>query len=111
MSENTTPPFWLPHLAGFPVVVVQAVVWGDMDSYRHVNNVVYLTYVESARVAYYTALTGLTEPREFGMTLASAKLDFLKPIFFGQSVHALIDADRSPADLGAAVAKVLSKKR
>ena len=26
-------------LAGYPVVVEQAVVWGDMDSYRHVNNV------------------------------------------------------------------------
>jgi acyl-CoA thioester hydrolase len=26
-------------LAGFPVVVEQAVVWGDMDAYRHVNNV------------------------------------------------------------------------
>jgi hypothetical protein len=26
-------------LSGFPVVVEQAVVWGEMDSYRHVNNV------------------------------------------------------------------------
>jgi acyl-CoA thioesterase FadM len=30
-----------PLLAGFPVVVRQAVVWGEMDSYRHVNNVAY----------------------------------------------------------------------
>jgi hypothetical protein len=26
-------------LDGFPVVVRQAVVWGEMDSYQHVNNV------------------------------------------------------------------------
>jgi hypothetical protein len=26
-------------VAGYPVVVRQAVVWGEMDSYRHVNNV------------------------------------------------------------------------
>jgi hypothetical protein len=32
-------------LAGYPVVVRQAVVWGDMDSYRHVNNVSNLTQV------------------------------------------------------------------
>ncbi len=61
--------------------------FADVDMFGHVNNAVYLTYVESARVAYYTAVTGLTEPREFGMTVASAKIDFLKPIFYGQSVH------------------------
>src|SRR5438477_8929925 len=61
--------------------------FADVDMFGHVNNAAYLTYVESARVAYYTAVTGLTEPREFGMTVASAKIDFLKPIFFGQSVH------------------------
>jgi hypothetical protein len=27
-------------LAGFPVVVEHAVVWGEMDSYRNVNNVI-----------------------------------------------------------------------
>src|SRR5205823_13187298 len=58
----------------------------DVDMFGHVNNAVYLTYLESARVAYYTAVTGLTEPREFGMTVASAKVDFLKPIFYGQTV-------------------------
>src|SRR3954467_4980148 len=61
--------------------------FADIDMFGHMNNATYLTFVESARVAYYTAVTGLTEPREFGMTLASAKVDFLKPIFFGQSIH------------------------
>ncbi len=59
----------------------------DIDMFGHVNNAAYFTYIESARVAYYTALTGLTDPREFGMTLASEKMDFLKPIFYGQTVH------------------------
>jgi acyl-CoA thioester hydrolase len=59
----------------------------DIDMFGHVNNAAYLTYMESARVAYYTVLTGLTDPREFGMTLASAKVDFLKPIFYGQTVR------------------------
>jgi acyl-CoA thioester hydrolase len=39
-------------LAGFPVIVEQAVVWGDMDSYRHVNNTVYFRYFENARLEY-----------------------------------------------------------
>jgi acyl-CoA thioester hydrolase len=68
--------------------------FADVDMFGHVNNAVYLTYVESARVAYYTAVTGLSEPREFGMTLAGAKLDFLKPIFFGQSIHVYTRIER-----------------
>ena len=59
----------------------------DIDMFGHANNAAYLTYFESARVAYYTNLTGLTDPREFGMTVAGAQIDFLKPIFYGQTVH------------------------
>jgi acyl-CoA thioester hydrolase len=39
-------------LAKFPVIVRQAVVWGDMDAYSHVNNVVYFRYFENARLEY-----------------------------------------------------------
>ncbi|HKP51906.1 MAG TPA: thioesterase family protein [Chloroflexia bacterium] len=67
--------------------IIVEVKFRDIDMFGHVNNAAYLTYIESARVAYYTALTGLTDPREFGMTLASAKVDFLKPIFYGQAVR------------------------
>ncbi len=45
-------------LAGYPVVVEQAVVWGDMDSYRHVNNVVYFRYFENARLEFSVSWTG-----------------------------------------------------
>lgn len=31
--------------------------------FGHVNNAAYLTYIESARVAYYGHLTGLKNPR------------------------------------------------
>jgi acyl-CoA thioester hydrolase len=43
-------------LARFPVIVRQPVQWGDMDSYRHVNNVVYFRYFENARLAYFERL-------------------------------------------------------
>ena len=29
------------------------VQWGDMDAFQHVNNVIYLGWVESARVKYF----------------------------------------------------------
>ena len=49
-------PFYADLLRGFPVIVVQPVVWGEMDSYQHVNNVVYFRYFENARLAYVERL-------------------------------------------------------
>ena len=51
-------------LAGYPVVVEQAVFWGEMDSYRHVNNVVYFRYFESARLEYFRRLGWFEYERE-----------------------------------------------
>lgn len=45
-----------PELAGFPVVVEMPVAWGDMDSFQHVNNTVYLRWFEDARIAYFRAI-------------------------------------------------------
>lgn len=59
----------------------------DIDMFNHVNNAKYLTYIESARVAYYSQVSGLTDPCEFDMTLASVKIDYIKPVFFGQTLY------------------------
>jgi len=39
-----------------PVVIEMDVRWGDMDAFNHVNNVSYLRYFESGRIAYFDAL-------------------------------------------------------
>ena len=61
--------------------------FADIDMFDHLNNAKYLTYVESARVAYYTAVTGLTDPHEFDITVARAEIDFLMPAFYGQTLY------------------------
>jgi acyl-CoA thioester hydrolase len=43
-------------LAGYPVVVEVPVVWGEMDAFGHVNNIVYFRYFETARIAYFEKL-------------------------------------------------------
>lgn len=48
-------------LAGYPVVVEVPVVWGEMDAFGHVNNIVYFHYFETARIAYFEKL----DVREF----------------------------------------------
>ncbi|RDX36288.1 acyl-CoA thioesterase [Kangiella sp. HD9-110m-PIT-SAG07] len=40
----------------FPVVLPIRVAWGEMDAFQHVNNVSYIRYFESARIAYMEAM-------------------------------------------------------
>ncbi len=65
----------------------EKVRFADIDMFDHMNNAAYLTYVESARVAYYSHLTGLQDPHEFDMTVASAQIDFKKPAFYPMTIN------------------------
>lgn len=66
----------------------------DIDMFLHLNNAAYLTYAESARVAYYRSLTGIPDPRDFDMTVARAEVDFRVPVFFGQTIRVYTRASR-----------------
>src|SRR5205814_4347086 len=79
-------------LEGFPVVIHQAVVWGDMDSYAHVNNVVYFRYFENARIALLDRVEWLRSMRETGLgpIAASTSARFRKPLTYPD--HILIGA-------------------
>ncbi|HEX8220451.1 MAG TPA: thioesterase family protein [Chloroflexia bacterium] len=83
-----------PQQPGWNFCLPIEVRFRDVDMFGHVNNAAYLTYIESARVAYYAHLTGLKDPREFDMTVARAEVDFLKPAFYGQTLHVYTRAGR-----------------
>src|SRR5688500_5595678 len=55
--------------------------WSDMDEMRHVNNAVYLTYFEQARIIYFGDALKLGW-EEISFILASAHVDYLKPMVF-----------------------------
>ena len=40
-------------LQPYPVIIQLPVQWGEMDANSHINNVSYLQWVESARIAYF----------------------------------------------------------
>ena len=63
--------------------------YGDLDPQGHVNNAVYLTYVESARLGYYEA-TGIWQKDSgalTGMVVAHLDIDYLSPITLGQLIQ------------------------
>jgi acyl-CoA thioester hydrolase len=75
-------------LAGFPVVVTQAVVWGDMDSYQHVNNVVYFRYFENARLEYFRRMDWFELEKQIGVgpILAATSARFRKALTYPDTI-------------------------
>lgn len=69
----------------FPVIVSQAVMWGEMDSFQHVNNVVYFRYFENGRIAYIRRLEWDDEP--VGPILASTQAKFIRPLTHPDTIH------------------------
>lgn len=67
----------------------------DTDAFGHVNNAVFATYVELARVRY---LIDVLEPdRPFDrmpLILARLEIDFRSPILFGEEVAVTTRVDR-----------------
>lgn len=71
-----------------PVVIELPVVWGEMDAFQHVNNIVYLRYFESARIAYFERLK-LMEFRDqtgIGPILGSVQCKFKIPLTYPDTV-------------------------
>jgi acyl-CoA thioester hydrolase len=64
--------------------------FADTDAMGHVNNAVYLTYCEMARIRYWTDVTG--EPIAPGhegaesLILAEARITYRAPVFHGEQV-------------------------
>lgn len=70
-------------LDGFRFVHRVPVIFRDVDALGHVNNAVYLTYLETARLAYWSAVTGMNRLEQLGVILARVELDFRAPTYFG----------------------------
>src|SRR5438874_13820945 len=75
-------------LAAFPVIVEQNVIWGEMDAYQHVNNVVYFRYFENARLEYIRRLDWFAFEDETGIgpILASTQARFRRALTYPDAI-------------------------
>lgn len=70
-------------MEGFDFVQRETVRFRDVDSMGHVNNAVFLTYLEDARIAYL-----LPFGAEVGnMILARVEIDFRAPLQVGDEIE------------------------
>lgn len=83
-------------MSGFRFYHPVEVRYADIDAQRHVNNVVFFTYMETARAAYLRRL-GLWDGKEFldiGIILVKAECDYLLPIRYGTALRVGVRTDR-----------------
>jgi acyl-CoA thioester hydrolase len=73
-------------LGEFNSIIEIQVAWGEMDAARHVNNIMYLRYGESSRIAYMIAC-GI--PFDFGgkgIILAEINCKYKHPLTFPDKI-------------------------
>ena len=71
-------------LYDYPVVIEIPVAWGEMDSFKHVNNVHYFRYFESARTKYVEQINILEFMNNYakGPILAETSAKFIAPVTY-----------------------------
>ncbi len=72
------------HRQNFSWLKSQEVRWGDMDALGHVNNAVYLSYSETARIAFFNELfaDSPTFMNGEGPILASLRCDYHEQLHY-----------------------------
>ena len=59
----------------------------DLDAFGHVNNAVTTSYVEHGRIRYLRDVLGLEPPGSMAMIMAMIKVDYVTPIFYGETIE------------------------
>jgi acyl-CoA thioester hydrolase len=72
-------------------VHTERVRFGDLDAMRHLNNVVFLRYFETARIAYIRQLLPSHDPahpeaEKFGLIFAECHINYRSPVYFDENV-------------------------
>lgn len=66
----------------------------DLDAMGHVNNAVFLTYIESARVAFLVDLGAAATLEDISIIVARIEIDFRTPVAFGEEVEVGVRTSR-----------------
>jgi acyl-CoA thioester hydrolase len=73
---------------------IEKVRFGDLDAMRHLNNVVFLRYFETARIAYLRELVPSHDPAHpegdaFGLIFAECHINYRSPVHFDEEVSVI----------------------
>lgn len=83
---------------GYRFVHRRVVEFRDVDAARHVNNAVYLTYLETARIDHLRDALGVASIEELAVIVAKVNVDFRSAAYYGETL-----------DVGARVPRIGTK--
>jgi acyl-CoA thioester hydrolase len=81
-------------VTGGDFVHTEHVRFRDLDPMGHVNNAVFLTYIEQARFAFLAEVGAATSLADLNMIVARVEIDFKAPVGFGDEVEISVRASR-----------------
>lgn len=85
-----SPKIQIPPAESFRHRTVVEVRFADMDSFGHVNNAKFLTFIEQARIKYFDDISGWHyDATKEGVILAHASVDFIRPLDFKEKLSVL----------------------
>ncbi len=70
------------------------VIFRDVDSFGHVNNAVYFTYLETVRTKYFQELKTLSGLNEMNMIVAHATCDYKSPAYISERLNVSVGITR-----------------
>jgi acyl-CoA thioester hydrolase len=76
------------------VTHVEQVRFRDLDPMGHVNNAVFLTYLEQARIGFFERHGLSVGLDDLNMIVARVEIDFRAPVRLGQEVEVAVRATR-----------------
>jgi acyl-CoA thioester hydrolase len=76
-------------LQNYPVVIELPILWGHMDAFQHINNIMFFRFFESARIAYFERIGFLDtmERTGIGPILASTHCKYISPLTYPDTIH------------------------
>jgi acyl-CoA thioester hydrolase len=72
---------------GYRFVHTEEVSFRDLDAFGHVNNAVYLTYIESARIGYMREVLGIESLEDLLVIVAKVAIDFRTRATLGETLE------------------------
>jgi len=78
-----------PGTGTWPVEIETPVAWGEMDAYGHVNNIVYLRWFESCRMAFFrrSGVIERVKSEGIGPILARTTIDYRYAVCYPDRVR------------------------
>ena len=75
-------------LEDFTHIIKIPIRYNDMDTFGHVNNKAYLSYLEEARIDFHKKVFNWNGKLEFNAVVAKIEINYLKPVFYGDTLYA-----------------------